>query len=112
MCYKTPIRLFGMPGMAHASPSLPLNTVAGGHVLITRNAALLVPPGDLIQALRVSLHVGQDGSPSGQGTEAPEPPGCRWLSAYRAANGVSFWIIQEATQPLTTVLLPHEYPSL
>lgn len=35
--------------------------------------------------------------------------GTRLLSAYRASNGVIFWIITEADRSSTTVLLPEDY---
>jgi len=35
--------------------------------------------------------------------------GLRLVSAYRAANGVRFWIITEADRQSTTILLPEEY---
>ena len=35
--------------------------------------------------------------------------GSRLWSAYRAANGVKFWIITEANRSATTVLLPEGY---
>ncbi|MEI6195349.1 MAG: hypothetical protein WCS42_13575 [Verrucomicrobiota bacterium] len=35
--------------------------------------------------------------------------GSRLLSAYRAENGVKFWIITEADKSSTTVLLPEDY---
>jgi len=35
--------------------------------------------------------------------------GLRLLSAYRAVNGVKFWIITEANRSATTVLLPEDY---
>jgi hypothetical protein len=35
--------------------------------------------------------------------------GMRVLSAHRAANGTTFWIITEASRATTTVLLPEDY---
>jgi hypothetical protein len=35
--------------------------------------------------------------------------GARILSAYRAANGTTFWVITEADRSATTVLLPEDY---
>lgn len=35
--------------------------------------------------------------------------GCRIFSAYRASNGVRFWIITEVDRSFTTLLLPEEY---
>jgi hypothetical protein len=31
------------------------------------------------------------------------------LSAYRAASGVTFWIISEASREVTTLLMPEDY---
>jgi hypothetical protein len=35
--------------------------------------------------------------------------GLRLLSAYRLADGTKIWIITEADQSATTILLPEEY---
>jgi hypothetical protein len=35
--------------------------------------------------------------------------GERLLSAYRSANGTTFWVITEADRSVTTVLLPDDY---
>ncbi len=35
--------------------------------------------------------------------------GGRLLSAYRAANGTTFWVVTEADRSVTTVLLPEDY---
>ena len=35
--------------------------------------------------------------------------GFRLLSAYTSQKGTRFWIITEADQSLTSILLPHEY---
>jgi len=35
--------------------------------------------------------------------------GCRIMSAYHSANGITFWIITEADRNATTILLPSEY---
>jgi hypothetical protein len=35
--------------------------------------------------------------------------GTRVLSAYKASEGVTFWVITEADRSSTTILLPEEY---
>jgi hypothetical protein len=44
-----------------------------------------------------------------QGNDISLKTDCRILSAYRASNGVKFWIITESDRHATTVLLPQEY---
>lgn len=39
----------------------------------------------------------------------PCAEGCRILSASRAADGTSFWVVSESDRSRTTVMLPQEY---
>lgn len=85
--------------------------ISVGQVIITPAAAQRLSPGDITRALR--RHARGD-----QGDFANAPPhhprgvallGCRFLSAYRTADGTRFWIISEADQSQTTVLLPGDF---
>ena len=87
-------------------PKFPL-----GQIVITRNAADTLPPEDVAAALR--RHVrgdwGELDDHDRQQNQSALQDGSRLLSAYRASNGVNFWIISEADRTVTTVLLPEDY---
>lgn len=82
-----------------------------GQITITPNAMLNLSPQEIVNALRRHAR-GDQGDfqhpqKAGRGRRTLE--GCRRLSAYRADDGTRFWIISEADQPLTTVMLPEDY---
>jgi hypothetical protein len=82
-----------------------------GQVVITANALEALRPGDVLAAL--TRHgAGDWGDVCDDDrweNELSLKEGYRLLSAYRAANGVKFWIITEADRSATTVLLPEDY---
>ena len=82
-----------------------------GQVVITSNAASKVPPEDVERALRRHARGdwGDLDAHDLQENERSLKEGCRLLSAYRASNGVKFWIITEADRASTTLLLPEDY---
>lgn len=82
-----------------------------GHVLATPGAVEALSTDDLVQGL--SRHIAGD-----WGELCPEDSklndealrfGGRLLSAYKSEQGEKFWIITEADQSATTLLLPSEY---
>ena len=82
-----------------------------GRIVATPNALVDVPDRDIARAL--ARHArgdwGELDAPDRQENERSLLDGCRLLSAYRASNGIRFWIITEADRSLTTVLLPEDY---
>ncbi|MCP5528020.1 MAG: hypothetical protein H7A47_14605 [Verrucomicrobiales bacterium] len=81
-----------------------------GRIVATPNALAEVPDHDITRALH--RHVrgdwGELDAPDRQENERSLLDGCRLLSAYRASNGIKFWIITEADRSVT-VLLPEDY---
>ena len=81
-----------------------------GEIYLTRGA-LELPNRDIFESLR--RHVcgdwGNLDRPDWKQNELALQNGSRLLSAYRASNGVKFWIITEWDRSITTVLLPKEY---
>lgn len=82
-----------------------------GRIVATPNALAQIPDDDIHRGLQ--RHRLQD-----WGIVAPDDhaandqalqEGTRILSVYRAANGITFWIITEADRSATTVLLPEDY---
>ena len=82
-----------------------------GQVCITPNAKNQVPPEDVEKALKRHLRGdwGDLDEHDRRENESSLKAGFRLLSAYRASNGVKFWIITEADRDVTTVLLPEDY---
>jgi hypothetical protein len=82
-----------------------------GQVVITSNAMAQLPPDDVTAAMR--RHVrgdwGELDTHDREENLRSLQDGCRILSAYRASNGIKFWIITEADRSVTTVLLPEDY---
>lgn len=82
-----------------------------GQVYITPSAMKEIPAPDIEKALR--RHVrgdwGELCEEDRRANDASLTSACRLLSAYRASNGVKFWIITEAGRGATTVLLPEDY---
>lgn len=82
-----------------------------GQVVITPNALEQIPQSDVTAALR--RHVrgdwGELDQHDWQQNQSALEAGGRLLSAYRAGNGIRFWIITEATRDVTTILLPEDY---
>jgi hypothetical protein len=80
-------------------------------VVATPKARGKVSPKDMAAALQRHWR-----SLGGGSVTAGRPPdqrrslaGCRLLTAWRARNGIRFWIISEPDQALTRVLLPEDY---
>ena len=82
-----------------------------GQVCITPNAMSKIPRPEIEKALQ--RHARGDGGElceeDWQGNDISLKTECRILSAYRAGNGVQFWIITESDRRSTTVLLPEDY---
>lgn len=86
-------------------------TFALGQVVITATAAQQIPPQDVPVALRRHSR-GDWGELDEHDRKANEQAlqhGGRLFSAYTASNGVRFWIITEADNSATTLLLPEDY---
>lgn len=82
-----------------------------GHMVMTPGARELVPPSEMMQALRRHAR-GDWGDLDREDSAANERAlrgGGRLLSSYRTKADVKFWIITEADRSATTVLLPDEY---
>lgn len=82
-----------------------------GLTVTTPNALNSLSSDDILSGL--SRHATGDwgdlGDEDKQENDCSLKDGGRLLSAYRAANGVTFWIITEADRSVTTVLLPEDY---
>ena len=85
--------------------------ISVGQVIITPAAAQRLSPGDVTRALRRHARgdQGDFASSSQRHRRGVALLGCRFLSAYRTADGTRFWIISEADQSQTTVLLPDDF---
>lgn len=82
-----------------------------GRIVATPNVLAQVPTEDIRRALvrHVRGDWGELGAEDRQENERSLLAGCRLLSAYRATDGTTFWIITEADRSATTVLLPEDY---
>ena len=82
-----------------------------GQVVITPSAARRLSLGDVTKALRRHARgdQGDFGEPNRRRKRGVALRGCRLLSAYRASDGTRFWVISEADQSQTQVLLPEDY---
>src|SRR6266498_1760178 len=82
-----------------------------GQVCITSNAKQSLPQEDVEKALKRHIRGdwGELDEHDRRENERALTEGCRVLSAYRASNGLRFWIITEADRSVTTVLLPEDY---
>ena len=81
-----------------------------GRVVMTRNAAAVLPAG-AVQAALARHAAGDWGEVDPEDAAENERSLCegfRLLSVYRAGD-VKFWIITEADRSATTVLLPEDY---
>ena len=82
-----------------------------GRVVITPNALGQLTPADI--QLGLQRHQAGDWGEldehDRQENDAALRTGLRLLSAYRAASGVTFWIISEASREVTTLLMPADY---
>ncbi len=82
-----------------------------GRVVITPNALGQLSPADV--QLGLQRHQAGDWGELDEEDRLENDnalrTGLRLLSAYRAANGVIFWIVTEAGRSATTVLLPEDY---
>jgi len=91
---------------ARACPTFPL-----GQLVATPTALANLTQEDITAALR--RHVAGDwGDVCAEDkllNDRAVLEGTRILSAYRAANGTTFWIITEHDRSVTTVLLPEDY---
>jgi hypothetical protein len=72
-----------------------------GPITLRPEARRLLSTMDLVEALR--LHIRNESASDFQGAS------CRYLGAYRSRQKQTFWIITEADQCRTTVLMPSEY---
>ena len=82
-----------------------------GQVVVTDNATAQLSLDDIVSALRRHARGdwGEVGAYDRRNPDRARLDGCRVLSVYRAANGTRFWIISEADQNRTTVLLPEDH---
>jgi len=81
-----------------------------GHVVITRNAANVLPAGAVHTALarHAAGDWGEVDPEDAAENELSLRNGFRLLSVYRAGD-TKFWIITEADRSATTILLPEDY---
>jgi hypothetical protein len=82
-----------------------------GNVVITPNALGQLTPADIQLGLQrhQSGDWGEMGEEDRLQNETALRTGLRLLSVYRAASGVTFWIITEADRSATTLLMPDDY---
>ena len=82
-----------------------------GHLVATPGVLERVSTDDIREALHRHIRGDWGELPEEDRTEneVSLKSGLRLVSAYRAANGVRFWIITEADRQSTTILLPEEY---
>jgi len=82
-----------------------------GQIVATPNALSQIPSEEVLHGLQ--RHRTQDWGivdPSDRAAnDQALQEGTRILSAYRASNGITFWIITEADRSVTTILLPEDY---
>ena len=82
-----------------------------GRLMITRNARDTLPRIEVDVA--INRHLAGDWGdvcpPDWQANEDALKNGGRLLSVYHTQGGVKFWIITEADNSATTVLLPSDY---
>jgi len=82
-----------------------------GQIVATPNALSQIPPEDVLNGLQ--RHRNRDwgivDSSDRAANDQALQQGTRILSAYRASNGITFWIITEADRSSTVVLLPEDY---
>jgi hypothetical protein len=82
-----------------------------GRVVITPNALSQLSPADVQLGLQ-RHQAGDWGELAEDDREENDNAlrtGLRLLSAYRATNGVNFWVVTETDRSATTVLLPEDY---
>jgi len=82
-----------------------------GRVVITPNALSQLSPADVQLGLQ-RHQAGDWGELAEEDREENDNAlrtGLRLLSAYRATNGVNFWVVTETDRSATTVLLPEDY---
>ena len=82
-----------------------------GNVVITPNALDHLTPADIQCGLQrhKAGDWGELDEHDRQENDAALRMELRLLSAYRAASGVSFWIITEADRSSTCILMPDDY---
>jgi hypothetical protein len=92
--------------MAVQCPSFSL-----GRVVITPNALGQLTSGDIQRGLQRHQvgDWGDLGEKDWQENDSALRMGLRLLSTYRAASGVTFWIITESSRKVTTLLMPEDY---
>lgn len=81
-----------------------------GRIVTTANALNHLGYDDILSGLlrHVTGDWGDLGKDDRKENDLSLEKGFRLLSAYRAGNGVRFWIITEADRSATTVLLPED----
>ena len=91
--------------------SFPVAKFRLGHIVSTPNALEHVSQDDILTA--IGRHQAGDWGDLDAGDKAANDralaEGTRILSAYRAANGIKFRIITEASRKVTTVQMPEDY---
>jgi len=82
-----------------------------GQTVITRNALGRLHPEDVLTSLKRHARCdwGDCDPEDAAENNLSLREGFRLLSVYRDRNGEKFWIITEADQSATTILLPEDY---
>lgn len=82
-----------------------------GEVVLTPAVRHRLTDGDVAAGLLKHLGkvCGDENHPTHSHPRSPCADGCRLLSASRAADGTSFWVVSESDRSRTTVMLPQEY---
>ena len=82
-----------------------------GKTVFTANALDCLHPGDVCSALRRHARGdwGDVGPEDAAENERALKEGLRLMSVYHDRNGITFWVITEASRDITTVLLPEDY---
>lgn len=94
-----------------SATSLPRARFRLGRIMSTPNALLRLSHEDILMGIQ--RHQAGDwgdlDADDKAANDAALANGTRILSAYRTANGTTFWLITEAGRLTTTVLLPEDY---
>jgi hypothetical protein len=82
-----------------------------GQIVVTTDAAMKIPPGDIESALRRHSRGdwGDLDSKDRQQNDRAVERGGTIASIFRATNGDKFYVLTEADRSVTTVLMPEEY---
>ena len=94
-----------------STPAMPIAKFRLGKIVSTPNALDRLSQDDIL--IGIGRHQAGDWGDVDEHdqikNELSLKQGLRLWSAYRAGNGVKFWLITEADRSYTTVLLPEDY---